>query len=440
MIKPATTTTDADLRASLLEIGDAPLTAGPAVAAAPERVEPERLLSTWTTQVTSDACAALVATEQRLLADSGLAGGELFYAEGTAFAAEGWATIAGQDAEHLARPLAADLATAHGATIAAEGRRDRAISLPEWRIDVDGRLAHQARPDRATLTASAWARLVGDAPDGAHAANANSWLGRATPRSRVARVRHAPEGDGAREIYALVSERYAVLDSDEIAHVLAQRLPTCRGVVEYDRATTRTRIRLVDQAPIDVPALSGVGRVHSLGIDLSTRDDGLGSIVAQAFLERRRCLNASLSSVGTGLVRRRHLGTRDDLLLALDEVLGQVPALIAELRTAWARAAAEYYLDSETGARLSVPEAVARLVAAGHLPTLGVSAEDAVDTYLASWRAEESPHTVAGVVMAAQRAAHEGSWRTRWADETAEEAAAGLLYQTVSWRLDAVDA
>jgi hypothetical protein len=120
-------------------------------------------------------------------------------------------------------------------------------------------------------------------------------------------------------------------------------------------------------------------------------------------------------------------------------VVDGLPEMISEFRDLWARAAADYYLDSESGAQLSAPEALLRLVAAGHLPRCGESVEDATDRYVRAWRAEDSPHSAAGIVMAAQRAAHEGEWRTKWADDEIETSASALLYQSV-FALDAVEA
>lgn len=389
----------------------------------------QRLESTWETQVVSDRAAALVDVEQSILAGTGLEGGELLFAKGTAFADIGWQTQADDDAEFRKLLPVGEAAVAHRKVIAAEARRDRELVLPQWRLNERGALANLDGA-RAIITPNAWGRFASEAPDGtAVPHNLNSWLPVASDRPRVARVRNTEGPANEREIYALVSTKYAALDSDEIIAMLATRLPSCRAEVTYDRATTRTRIRVLDQAPIDVPALSGVGRVHALGINVQTRDDGLGSLFADAFLSRRRCLNASLSYNETGSIRRRHLGSTADMAKMIDEVLGTVPALIAELRGVWARAAADYFLDSETGAQLSAPEAIIRLVAGGHLPLAGTTHAEAIDCYTAAWRAEDSPHSAAGVIMAVQRAAHEGSWKTKWADETLEAAASELLYQ-----------
>ena len=435
-----TTTTDAStIRASLIEL-DLPGTPAP-IAPAPIPVivaAPAPTASTWERHVVSEASAALVATEQTLLAEYGLANGDTWFADGVLLAESGQAYARDAVATYAVLPDADVGSVAHTAVIAAERRRDREIVLPDWRLDDNGMFVGPGGV-KTRITPTAWPRLIEQAPDDvAVPSNVNSWIKRAAAKPRVARVRDG--GNGERDTYALVSTKYAALDSDRVLARVAKAMPGTKVQVSYDRATTRMRARLYIQAPIDVPSFLGVGRVHQAGVQISTRDDGLGSLAADGFVQRIRCLNHSLSATHTATMRRRHLGNVDELVTLVDEVVGALPTLIAELRDVWAQAAIQHYVDEASGQRLSVTEAIERLVAHGHLPLNGERTQGAVDRYMDAWRAEDSPSSAAGIVMAVQRAAHEGGWRTKWADEACETAASALLYQGVSWALPEIAA
>jgi len=190
------------------------------------------------------------------------------------------------------------------------------------------------------------------------------------------------------------------------------------------------RARLIVQAPIEIPSFIGVGRIHQAGIELSTGDDGTRRVSGRAFIVRIRCKNHTLVTEERGTFDRKHIGDAKEIQREVARLMGNMPTLISDLKALWSHAAAAYYLD-ESGANLSAPEAITRLVQHGHLPLGGLDTAAAIDAYVSAWRAEESPHSVAGVIMAVQRAAHETSWRTKWADESIEETAAELLAQPV---------
>jgi hypothetical protein len=172
----------------------------------------------------------------------------------------------------------------------------------------------------------------------------------------------------------------------------------------------------------------GVGRVHRVFLDVKGGDNGETSISGAMGVLRIRCLNATLSQANGVRWSRRHVGDMRDIRQQIARAARQWSDVAGEMRDLWTRASAEFYLDSE-GGRLSVPEAITRLVANNLIPRGGLSAEDAVDAYVSAWREEESVHSAAGVIMAVQRAAHETTWKTKWSTDEIEESASGLLYQ-----------
>lgn len=282
------------------------------------------------------------------------------------------------------------------------------------------------------IESQAWSQLTGGVGQ-----NVNAGLAKLGTRAdAVNRVVRARTVGGERSAFAIVSERYAACDAPAAMDLLLGGLrdagiaAAARAEVTYDAPSTAWAIRAILQAPIDVPAFAGVGRVHQVFVDLRGADNGTSSIRGKLGAIRIRCLNASLSQA-TGLtMARRHVGDVASLRSAIAAIPAQFGKLATEMRSIWSAAAANWYLDAD-GGNLSAPEAIARLVAHEYLPTCGATEAEAVDRYVAAWRAEESPHSAMGVVMAVQRAAHEG-WSTRWASDEIEAAASTLLYRHVN--------
>ena len=408
----------------------------------------------------SEDCAALVEDERALVKEFGFKhdDGKLLYAPGTKLWDIGHKETQRLAAEYAALPTVGDAATAHANVIKAELRKESVITPANWKLDSSGKLYDTSEPKRAAgLSDSAWSQLCAvqseiviaptdtadvraakgaalDAPRG----NINAWISQVpTTETRMMRVR---THRGVRQIFGVMSNSsrgYTVYDSHTALADLARILPDAKCEMTYDADTTRLRARAIFQAPIDIPAFTGVGRVHRIGIQFTTRDDGGMSLCGQGIVERGRCKNFSRVMEKAGIVRRKHTGTYAELQTQIRTLVGKMPELIERMRALWSKRAAEFYLDGESGKQLTAPEAIKRLVAHGHVSCGGLSTEDATAAYVAAWRAEDSPHSVAGVIMAIQRAAHETTWKTRWTTDDIEEHASGMLYQSVSvLRLD----
>lgn len=437
----------------------------------PSNVTPAPM--TVTDEEISEASAQLATTEQEIAKRYGFTAddGELFFAKGTKLYDSGILAANQYAREYKAMPATADAAVTLGKTIAGEQRRDRVITPSEWYLDTAGMFKPRAaltvegksgpitvEPDAVavSLNATAWsqlgqkqAALVPSLPrfptDEDYAAraavpadilkawneprgNLNAWLPKATGENK-ARVRNVPGATG-RQMFACVSKRYTDYDGDAVLRDIAKAMPGTKCDLRYNPETTETRARVLIQAPIDVPAFIGVGRVHQAGIEFRTRDDGMASLSGRGFLVRVRCKNHSLVTENATKIKRRHTGEQSGLVEQVQNLLGTIPGMIAELSELWGKAAAHHYLDTD-GTPLSVEEALTRLVFHGHIPSGGLNVEGAVANYMAAWKAEESPTSAAGVLMAVQRAAHEETWRTKWAVDEIEESASAALYQSV---------
>jgi hypothetical protein len=430
----------------------------------------------------------LAAKEHEVAKGLGLAKGDLdeglFFQAGTKLWDIGEENLRAYAAQYQALPTLAEASEQHAATLKAEDRKDNTITLSTWRVDAEGKLRAVEKQADGTvvygkpaiaISSQAMSQIQGyypydralargraanksvaaqakaeearqkwpsDKPLPAAPTNVNGWLGalvdaKGKPTQHRLRAR---THRGQREIFGVFSSSkrgYQTYDTDRMLAEAAKLQPGLRVDMKYDADTTRMTARCIAQAPIDIPAFVGVGRVHQIGFDLRSADDGSMSLQVQPFLIRVRCKNASLVHTEGRRTAFRHVGSFKSLEDGLRTALEQAAKGVDEMRSLWARAAAEHFLDSETGAQLSVQETFSRLIAGEYIPTAGQSDAEALDRYMSAWRAEESPHSAMGIIMAMQRAAHESTWETKWAQEEIEESASNLLYQNV-YTLDAV--
>ncbi len=408
----------------------------------PRTKSQEVAISTWTTPVTTQASLPLIAEEKSVLAEVGinLPAKDLLYAEGTALAAEGYAALQAYAAEYERLPSAEAAFAAYATAVAKEHRVDTVRNLAAMRINTAGRLADESMIARGETGINMTRTCYRQIKEVARNENINEGLASLTRpvermiRHRLAGLESEPkrrEGFGA--VGTDPKRGYVVFDGPQVAEIALQGLSdkglAAKADVVYDRPSTRYSFRLIVQAPVDIPALGAVGRLHQIVVDLKGGDDGMTSVSGRLGIIRLRCLNASLAMNDGSAWTKTHRGQASEIRDLVAGMVDSFGAVGNQLRDVWTRAAAEHYL-SEDGMALPPDEAIVRLVAAGHIPTGGLTAEDAVDRYVSAWR-EEPVYTTAGILMAVQRAAHESTWSSKWATVEIEEAASNLLYQPI---------
>ena len=244
-------------------------------------------------------------------------------------------------------------------------------------------------------------------------------------RTRVAR-------GGQRQVYAVVSERYAAFDADEVAGTLAGALvgSGMRGEVVYDSRTTSFRADGILHADevVDLAA----GDVFKLGVQFRSNDAAGGSIVGRAIAWRNLCLNLIIIGTGeTELLRRRHIGDVADVLSDAQTAATQAGTLFADFAAEWSvlrRTKATDVFDVET-----MEDAVAELALMGGLD-VGVRRDALVEMLLSGWRTEpgETLADLVNSVSAAHLLQEVDDWqRQRF------EAAAGALVPVLRQRAEA---
>jgi hypothetical protein len=391
-------------------------------------------------------CAALVKEEVATLKahDIDATEAETWFADGQKLADVGHDNLKRDDAAYRAMPETEVSLARFKATIEREGRRDVMRNLTEYRIDVNGNLsrtADAAKGEGYSLEHVAWRQLQAIA----RGPNVNAGLASTKlPADRRIRTRECREGD--RSIFAIVSpdqrKGYTVCDGNQVADLVqaglsqAGMLRGSKAEVTYEQASTRYKIRTILQAPIDIPAFRGVGRVHQVFLDVQGGDDGNASVKGQLGIVRLRCMNASKSEATGTTFDRVHRGDVNHIRNLVRQLCGKFGAVAKSMSDLWTKASANYYLDPE-GGRLSPEEAIKRLVLNGMVPTGERTPAEAIERYTSAWKAEEGVYSAAGIVMAIQRAAHEADWKSSWATDEIEDAASHMLYQPVYTLKDA---
>jgi hypothetical protein len=331
-----------------------------------------------------------------------------------------------------------EAADKHLDTIASESRADVVEPVSNWRINLSGNAQRMsdgfAVSTDFAVREAAYKQFCQITKAPAYNANAglSTFKGKRDHRVRVRRI----QGEALPEIYAVTGgpgdgRAYAPFDSDKLVDSLRKICPDTRLKVDYDQPTTECRVKAYFMAPLDLLEFgAGVGRVHHVYMDWRTADNGTMSLSGSLGIVRAVCRNSGLAHHKKASVTLRHSGNYERLAQAVTTLNEGMAEVVDSLRKVWQRALTEQYTDRESGSALSPQEAIKRLVAQGMVPLAGESEESATERYIDAW-SREPVYSAGGIVMAIQRAAHEGSWSTKWAEDQIEESASELLYQRV---------
>lgn len=329
-----------------------------------------------------------------------------------------------------------------------ERRQDTDARIRDLTMDPDGTIGRGGA--RLALTETSFRQLLArtacpepgaaaiylaTVPPARRAAEVNAWINE-TDAEKVAVVRHRNnmvlQGNG-RQAYAIVSERYTALDTDQLARIMLEQSVApgdARGEVQYDG----DRVEMVLRWHSDIqPETCAAGEIFRAAAGLRSADDGTQSIDPFAGLDRNLCLNLIiLDHAEVKLGKKRHVGNNvaEFLFGALTEAVDRV-RYFAET---WAGARATR-LDA-AGVVRDVPADTAReevvrgvfrgLMTAGKLALPGFRREGAIDILMAAFT-KEPEFTKVGLVNAITRAAHEADLKGAWATQQVQQAGGWLL-------------
>lgn len=263
----------------------------------------------------------------------------------------------------------------------------------------------------------------------------NHWAA-ATSEEHTVVLRHRRMLDvgRGREVFAAVSEKYSAVDADEVAAVLARVAPgDCRVEVLYDGRTASVTLHYMTDVQ---PERLCAGEFFRAAAGFRTRDDGTRSIRPFAGLHRNLCLNLIIVDRGKLSLPVRHVGRGDRVATEMAAALKASVDKIRWFVDRW---------DTIRTRRLDSPQVVRGLsdddalrtdakIAAGVFRGLladervglpGLRRPAAQAELMRAWAVEPEP-TVAGVVNAVSRAAHEAALSGPWASEEVERMAGEL--------------
>ena len=395
---------------------------------------------TMTTIINAEATARADRDHAAIQERLGIDTGRTFFPPGTEIHSK---NLARRDrAAFLQLPTVGDGMEALREAVILEDRRDHRVDVGGISVDHRGLVCPVADIDGAALegmvpTEAGWSRLAsfapGDVPSGLRT-NVNAWASRRAGYPVVMRTRQQPAGSSApRELWGVVSPSYVPYDLDAIAADVAEHMPTdARVRVRYDRQ--RVRIDVVLHNPHHFPGAGGtasVGEAHRLTLRVTSADDGTAGFRLRWSAERIRCVNLTLLKGKATVFSARH--TSADLAAQIQAALAAQGEVAESFAATWRSAWTEHYLTQRLGGLpISGDEALRRICAHGLVRIPGLGKDGTWAAVKAAWEVEPGD-TSAHVHNALTRAAHEAptSWRSRWADDEAEEGAADLLYQQV---------
>lgn len=388
----------------------------------------------------SDIAVARIQRHQRMLAERGIALPPPVYAPGTKVVQLGLDNFRTSRQSWEDMPLTVDGLQGVYEAVRAENREDHVVRVRDLRMASDGtldfgdgpvRLEEQGLRALVSRNADVLPRageLVATVDPELRADILNRQLAQAA-RDKELKLR-VRDGRSGRQLFAVVSPRYASFDADQVAMALGAALhgTGMRRQVTYDARTTSLRADgpLHADEVIDLAA----GDVFKLGVQFRSNDSAGGSIVGKAIAWRNLCLN--LLIIGTGeaeLLRRRHIGAVADVLSDVQSAADQAGAMFADFATEWGALRATKATD--VFGVDTMEDAFVELAAMKELD-VGVKRDALVEMLLAGWEPEPGD-TVADVINSVT-AVHLLQDIDDWQRQRFEEAA-GLLVPVLANRV-----
>jgi hypothetical protein len=225
--------------------------------------------------------------------------------------------------------------------------------------------------------------------------------------------------NGLRSIYAVVGKTYSAFDADRIADVLSDPFREMealygdnspRGMALYRPGDSSMRVDAVWHA--DSIVNLAAGDVFKAGLRFRSSDSGGGSIKADLLVWRNLCKNLIIiDNASVEVLRRTHRGSMDGIVVDLTAATARAQELIKGFANDWGflRHAPVNKVEIYGEKYDTVPEALKALVDQGRID--GMTATNAaVEALLSGYAKEPGNGSLADIINAVTRAAHEGKF------------------------------
>lgn len=324
--------------------------------------------------------------------------------------------------DHAKKPLIEDAASDVAARIEAERRTDFVVPLRDLTITPEGQISRGK--GSIPLEPLAWESLVTAAAPVLPSARAllrvldpdiraDVWNRQRVklPETAVAKIGVRKDAEGGWRAFRALSGTYPTeAQADRVLRAVASAVKGegMRGSVTYDPATTRVRFEGAWMMPHEVDAR--VGDFLRAGFGGSTADASNGGFRVSLAVTRILCVNLTLADAYIAAYRRSHRGN-------LSTVTDEIAATIRAVPEGFAAFAEDWKIARNTGVKgvtlfgksyNDAREALTGLVEAGQI-TQGIARDTLVEALLAA-HDKEPGDSLADVLNAVTRAAHEAEW------------------------------
>ncbi len=322
-------------------------------------------------------------------------------------------------------------------TVLDEDRMDVTVPMRSLSLDDQGQLVVQSTAypieDRAFAKLIArtgpdnGARALLNLPAELRAATFNAWMGYIADaledNTVVLRTRNGDD-EAKRSVFAVVSEGYTPLDTDEIAAMLAEIIPdSARGSATYDGS--RSRFDALWHAPEGFDCT--VGDVYRAGVQVRSGDSGDQALSVRMLIHQAICRNLTTVTQEVKVAVAIHKGQMDlaqRLRAGVDRALEGLNHFIGEWNESERMEIVEAKLHHG-----DVEPVFAALLRAKLVPRPAGVKEDEMLKRLrkAYWKAPSA--SVAGIRNAITRCAHEEAWSSPWALDDLQAAGGSMVQQ-----------
>jgi len=220
-------------------------------------------------------------------------------------------------------------------------------------------------------------------------------------------------------VYAMVGKTYSAFDADRIAEVLSDPFRDLEAEFGDENAPRGMALYKPDDSSMRVDAIwhadsivnLAAGDVFKAGLRFRSSDSGGGSIKADLLVWRNLCKNLIIiDKKSVEVLRRTHRGSMDGIVVDLTAATERAKEFISGFAQDWGylRAAPISKVEIYGETYNTVPEALRALVDQGRIDGLTANAA-AVEALLSGW-SKEPGHTLADIINAVTRAAHESKF------------------------------
>ena len=247
----------------------------------------------------------------------------------------------------------------------------------------------------------------------------NKQIAKVDPEAEL-KLRTRLTENGLRSVYAVVGKSYSVFDADRIADLLVEPFARLDKQFGAENAPKGMALYRPDDSSMRVDAIwhadsivnLAAGDVFKAGLRFRSSDSGGGSIKADLLVWRNLCKNLIIiDKASVEVLRRTHRGSMEGISVDLTAATTKAEEFIKGFATDWGflRNAPVSKVEIYGETYETVPLALKALVDQGRIDGL-TATNAAVEALLSGYAKEPGNGSLADIINAVTRAAHESKF------------------------------